>query len=87
MMAFLGILTGSRIGRLLAKLAGIALAVVTFGAWQRRQGAQGQKAKQATKDAKAYRKTTERMQHEDAAMGDDPDALREWLRQRDTDKR
>ncbi len=39
------VITGNPIARLLAKIAGIALAVVTFGAWQRRQGAQGAKAK------------------------------------------
>ncbi len=41
----IGLLTGNPIARFVAKLAGIALAVLTFGAWQRRQGAQGAKAK------------------------------------------
>jgi hypothetical protein len=81
------IFKASPIAKLLAKLAGIALAVVTFGAWQRRQGAQAAKAKQAVKDAKGFKKTTERMQDADAAMGDDPAALREWLRNRDPDQR
>lgn len=44
-------------------------------------------AKRDAGDAKAYRKTTERIQDADAAMGDDPAALREWLRKRDPDKR
>ena len=83
----IGLLTGNPITRFVAKIAGIALAVLSFGMWQRRQGAQGQKAKQAVKDAKAYRDTTERMQDADAAMGDDPAALREWLRKRDPDQR
>lgn len=83
----IGLLTGNPIARFVAKIAGIALAVLSFGMWQRRQGAQGQKAKQAVKDAKAYRDTTERMQDADAAMGDDPAALREWLRKRDPDQR
>jgi hypothetical protein len=88
MIGFLWTLaTGNPIARFLAKAAGIALAVLSFGMWQRRQGAQGQKAKQAVKDAKAYRDTTERMQDADAAMGDDPAALREWLRKRDPDQR
>ena len=39
------LLTGNPIARLLAKIAGIALAVLTFGAWQRRRGAQAEKAK------------------------------------------
>jgi len=41
----IGLLTGNPIARFVAKLAGIALAVLTFGAWQRRQGAQGAKVK------------------------------------------
>jgi len=83
----IGLLTGNPIARFVAKLAGIALAVLTFGAWQRRQGAQGAKAKQVAKDAAAYRKTTERIQDADATMGDDPAALREWLRKRDPEQR
>lgn len=81
------LITGNPLARFVAKLAGIALAVLTFGAWQRRQGAQAAKAKQAVKDAKGFKKTTERMQDADAAMGDDPAALREWLRNRDPDQR
>lgn len=83
----ISLLTGNPIARFVAKLAGFALAVLSFGLWQRRQGAQGQKAKQAAKEAKAYRDTTERIQDADAAMGDDPSALREWLRERDPNKR
>ena len=45
------------------------------------------KAKQAVKGAKAFQKATERMQDADAAMGDDPTALREWLRNRDPKQR
>jgi len=43
------------------------------------------KARADLRDLKGFKKTTERMQ--DAAMGDDPATLREWLRQRDSDKR
>lgn len=39
--------------RLLAKIAGVALAVLTFGAWQRRQGAQAAKAKARADQAEA----------------------------------
>ncbi len=81
------IFRASPIARWLAKIGGLVLLVLTFGAYQRRQGAQGQKAKQATKDAKAYRDTTERIQDADAAMGDDPAVLRDSLRQRDPNKR
>lgn len=41
------------------------------------------KAKADLRDLKGFKKTTERMQDADAAMGDDPAALREWLRKRD----
>ncbi len=37
--------SGSKAARFVAKLAGIALVVLTFGLWNRRQGAQGEKAK------------------------------------------
>jgi len=83
----ISIITGNPLARFVAKLAGIALAVLTFGAWNRRPGAQGQKAKQAVKDAKAYRDTTERIQDADAAMGDDPAVLRDSLRKRDPNVR
>lgn len=46
------LLTGNPIARALAKIAGLALAVLTFGAWQRRQGAQAAKEKQAEAVAK-----------------------------------
>ena len=81
------IFKASPIARWLAKIGGLVLLVLTFGAYQRWQGAQGQKARQATKDAKAYRDTTERIQDADAAMGDDPAVLRDSLRQRDPNKR
>ena len=48
----LGLLTGNPVTRLLVKIAGIALVVLTFGALQRRQGAQGAKAKRDVADAK-----------------------------------
>ena len=39
------VITGNPIARLLAKIAGIALAVLTFGYLKKREGAQGAKAK------------------------------------------
>ncbi len=75
------LLTGNPIARLLAKIAGIALAVLTFGAWQRRQGAQGQKAKQAEAQAKAHQKTIEEVLRE--TPSDDPvDDIRGRMRKR-----
>jgi hypothetical protein len=81
--ALLGLLTGNPLARFLAKLAGIALAVLSFGLWQRRQGAHGAKAKQAeaaleatTKGQEAARKgraeATERL-----AKGATPQQVKE----------
>jgi hypothetical protein len=44
-------------------------------------------ARRDAKDAKGFKKTTERMQDADAAMGDDPAGLRDWLRHRNSDQR
>ncbi len=66
------------IGGLLA-LGGLFVAVLKGGARA--------KGKAEVKDLKGFKRTTERMQDADAAMGDDPAALREWLRQRDPDQR
>lgn len=75
------IFKASPIARWLAKIGGLVLLVLTFGAYQRRQGAQGQKAKQATKDAKAHQKTIEEVLRE--TPSDDPaDAIRDRLRKR-----
>lgn len=65
----LGIITGNPLARFVAKLAGIALAVLTFGAWNRRQGAQAAKAKQAAAQAKADRQAHERMNDADLGIG------------------
>jgi hypothetical protein len=71
------------IARALAWLAGII--AVLGGAWLagKRQGA----VRADLDAAKDNIKTTERMQDADAAMGDDPAALRDWLRNRDPDQR
>ena len=55
----IGLLTANPLTRFVAKIAGIALAVLSFGMWQRRQGAQGQKAKQAEAALKATTKGQE----------------------------
>lgn len=44
MTAFWALLTGNPIARALAKVLGLVLAVLTFGAWQRRQEAKDAKA-------------------------------------------
>lgn len=63
------VIIGNPIARLIAKIGGLILIVGTFGAWQRRQGAQGQKAKQAEAQAKADRKAHERMNDADLGIG------------------
>lgn len=45
------------------------------------------KAKADLRNLKGFKKTTERMQDADVAMGDDPAVLRDSLRQRDPNKR
>lgn len=75
----MGWLIDALIGPLGALLAG---AMALAGAWLagRRSGAH-----KAEREAeRAYRKTRERM--DDVQMGDDPDALREWLRLRGRDQ-
>ncbi len=52
MTAIIAFFTTSAIGRTLAKIGALVLAVLTFGAWNRRQGAKAQKAKQDAADAK-----------------------------------
>ena len=77
----ISIITGNPLARFVAKLAGVALAVLTFGAWKQRQGAQGQKAKQAEAQAKAHQKTIEEVLRE--TPSDDPaDAIRDRMRKR-----
>ncbi len=51
------------------------------------KGRSDAKAKADLRDLKAHKKTTERMQDADAAMGDDPAVLRDSLRKRDPDQR
>ena len=51
------------------------------------KGRRDAKTKADLRDLKGFKKTTERMSDADAAMGDDPAALRDWLRQRDPKQR
>ena len=74
--------------KLWASVAGLfiaALAASWFGG--RKSGVSDAKAKQETQDAKAYRDTIERMQDEDAIMGDDPAILRGKLHDRNPETR
>jgi hypothetical protein len=69
--------------KLWASVAGLfiaALLATWFGG--RKSGVADTKVKQKAQDAKAYRDTIERMQNEDAIMGDDPAILRGKLRDR-----
>ena len=51
------------------------------------KGRSDAKRKADLKDLKGFKKTTERMQDADAAMGDDPAVLRDSLRKRDPNVR
>ena len=51
------------------------------------KGRSDAKAKADLRDLKGFKKTTERMQDADAAMGDDPAVLRDRLRKRNPDQR
>lgn len=81
------LITGNPIARAIGGAVAALAALWAYGLAKKREGASTARADAAAKAAKDYRDTTERIQHEDASMGDDPAALREWLRQRDTDKR
>ena len=51
------------------------------------KGRSDAKAKADLRDFKGFKKTTERMQDADAAMGDDPAVLRDRMRNRDPEQR
>lgn len=55
----LSLLTGNPIARAVAKVGGLILLVLTFGAYQRRQGAQTATAKRDAADAKETTKAHE----------------------------
>lgn len=52
-------LTGNPIARAVAKVLAVALTILTFGAWQRRQGQKALKGKQAEATLKAVQKGAE----------------------------
>jgi len=52
MTALWALITGSALGRAVAKIGALVLAVLTFGAYQRRSGAKDQKAKTDAAQAK-----------------------------------
>jgi len=75
------ILTGNPIARALAKVLGLVLAVLTFGAWQRRQGAAKARQRQAEARAEEFKETTKDVANE--TISDDPvDDIRDRLRER-----
>jgi hypothetical protein len=67
--AIIGLLTGNPITRFLGKIVGLALLILSFGAWQRRQGAQGARAKQDRAQAKAEREAHDRINEADLGVG------------------
>lgn len=83
----IGLLFNNKIARTIGMVVMAVLGVLTFGAVKKREGARDAKAKADLRDLKGFKKTTERMQDADAAMGDDPAVLRDSLRKRDTEQR
>ena len=74
-------LTGNKIARTIGMVVMAVLGVLTFGAVKKREGAQGQKAKEAAARAKAKDKTIEEVLRE--TPSDDPaDDIRDRLRKR-----
>ena len=62
--------------------AALIIGAVVYGIGQRRRGRKEAKAETALEAAERYAKTRKVMDDEEAAMGDDPDAARRWLRER-----
>ena len=82
MTAILDLITGGIVPYLIAVLGAVAAIVMAFF-----RGKASANAKRDARDAKAYQKTTERMQDAEAAFGDDPAVLRERMHDRNPDKR
>lgn len=62
--------------------AALIIGAVVYGIGQRRQGRKEAKAETALEAAERYAKQRKAMDDAEAAMGDDPDAARRWLRER-----
>lgn len=74
-------LIANPITRALAKLAALALAVLTFGAWSRFKGGRAERDRQAEERAKARAQTVERVNAEE--LSEDPaDFVRQRMRDR-----
>ena len=78
--AFLTILTKSRLARWFGAAVMGALAVLSFGAIKRREGAQAERAKEAARAAQAEREAHERINQADTGAGLSDDARRDRLR-------
>lgn len=74
------LLTQNPIARAVAKIAAVALAVLTFGAWQRRQGRKLAEANASLEALQAERKTHERINNADTGAGLDDDQRIDRLR-------
>lgn len=81
MTAIIAFFTTTALGRALAQIGALVLAVVTFGMWNRRKGAQQAKADRAAADAKAKDKTINEVLNETVSH-DPADAIRKRLRDR-----
>lgn len=60
----------------------LIIGAVVYGIGQRRRGRKEAKAEHRAEVDAQYRNQRKAMDDEEAAMGDDPDAARRWLRER-----
>jgi len=65
--------------------AALIIGAVVYGIGQRRRGRKEAKAETALEAAERYAKQRKAMDDAEAAMGDDPAVLAEWLRNRSKD--
>jgi hypothetical protein len=63
------IIAGSRVFRAVAWALGLAVAVLTFGAYKRRQGASDERLRRQVKDMVADQKAHERINDADLGIG------------------
>ena len=63
----------------------LIIGAVVYGIGQRRRGRKEAKAETALEAAERYAKQRKAMNDAEAAMGDDPAVLAEWLRNRSKD--
>jgi len=66
---FVQFVLNSRLARLIGTALAAVAAVLTFGAWKKREGVQTERAREAQRDAEAERATHERINEADTGAG------------------